>query len=97
LYDVDSDPLESKNIIKRYPEIAEEMRAYMKRVFTIPVDDIERRAKQLHENVKILKQCDFDDEKERWHAPECARDYPKDMVTSKVYREYVQKKQEVSK
>ena len=50
-----------------------------------PVEEIRRRAQEFNENLKILGRCDFDDTKERWQVPECARNYPDPMVSSKRF------------
>lgn len=83
LYDLKKDPQEAENVIRRYPETAKKMKdALHGRCRS--VEEIKRSAADLQENLKILTKCSFDHDKERWHAPECARHYPEHMVKSKL-------------
>lgn len=85
LYDLAADPEESTNIIGEHPEIAAAMRDFMDRDCDVLYDEIERNAQKMKDNIGILLSCDFDDDVERWHAPECARHYPDPMVSSKRF------------
>lgn len=86
LYDLEHDPEESVNAAKEHPELVETMRAVLKKTCR-PVEEIRENAERLHENLKILAKCRFDDDTERWHAPECARHYPEHMVKSRLVPE----------
>lgn len=81
LYDLDADPKESVNVIGQYPEIAEKMYGALAG-YKVSLDEMKTRSEDLRRNLQILMKCDFDDEQERWHAPECARHYPEPMVKS---------------
>lgn len=83
LYDLEKDPEESLNVMKEHEELAERMRAALKDACS-PVEDIKKDAEKLYKNLKILCRCRFDNEEERWHAPECARHYPEHMVKSRL-------------
>lgn len=83
LFDLESDPLESHNVIKKYPNLVER---FQKELDTrcAGVEMIRRNAERFRANLKLLTKCDLDDYDERWHAPECARHYPNPMVKSKL-------------
>ena len=83
LYDDVEDPLESTNIIKEYPEIADKMRKAMDKLCDIPLERIEAEANRKKSSLKILEKCNFDGE-ERWHATEASRHYPENMISSKL-------------
>ncbi|WP_312425858.1 sulfatase-like hydrolase/transferase [Lacrimispora sp.] len=83
LYDLAKDPKESVNVIAEYPELAADMRAYLQ-VQCAPGEQIISHAQEQQENLQVLVKCNFDDEFERWHAPECARHYPDPMMKSKL-------------
>lgn len=84
LYDTDTDPLESTNMIAHYPEIAEKMRKAMDELCDVSIKEIQEDARKKKMSLKILSKCNFDLEEERWHAPESARYYPETMVSSKL-------------
>ena len=84
LYDLASDPREATNIISAYPEIAAHMRQAMDELCDICVDELQKEIKKDRESIRILSQCDFDNETDRWHATEAAREYPAEMVSSKL-------------
>ena len=48
------------------------------------LEQIERSDESQKQNLKILMKCNLDDEEERWHAPECARQRPELLVQSKL-------------
>lgn len=83
LYRLDIDPQEAVNVIGQYPEIAEKMNDYRKK-HTPNMEQIRRSAESQKQNLKILMKCNLDDEEERWHAPECARQCPELLVQSKL-------------
>lgn len=83
LFDLEKDPKESVNVISDYPELVEKMRSLLLKSCR-PVKEIENNARELIKNLEILTKCTFDDDNERWHAPECARHYPEYMVKSKL-------------
>ena len=85
LFDRKEDPQESVNRIGEQPELARKMRKLL-RERCAPVEKIRERAEKFNENLKILGRCDYDDETERWHAPESARYYPDPMVSSRLTR-----------
>lgn len=83
LYDLSNDPEELHNRIGDYPQLVEKMRTVLAQACR-PVEQIHANAEKLAENLMILRRCDFDDEQERWHAPECTRHYPELMVRSRL-------------
>ncbi len=85
LFDRKEDPQESVNRIGEQPELAGKMRTLL-RERCAPTEKIRERAEKFNENLKILGRCDYDDETERWHAPESARHYPDPMVSSRLTR-----------
>ncbi|NMA67204.1 MAG: sulfatase-like hydrolase/transferase [Clostridiaceae bacterium] len=85
LFDLDNDPNEAVNIIADYPELVEKMRSVLLKACR-PIEEIKENAKELNENLEILVRCTYDNEDERWHAPECARHYPEYMVKSKLVK-----------
>ena len=48
------------------------------------MDKIRENAIREKQNLSITMKCDFDSEEERWHAPDAARHYPEEMVSSKI-------------
>lgn len=82
MFDVENDPLETENVISKYPELANKMRSLLDERCR-SYDEIVRHADELRQSLPIMAKCDFDSE-ERWHAPEAARDYPEYMVSSKL-------------
>lgn len=84
LYDLRGDPEETVNVIDEYPEVVGAMRGFMDTHCDVSRREIEYNAQKMKDNIDILLSCDFDDEKERWHAPDAARHYPKHMVSSKI-------------
>lgn len=83
LFDLEINPQETENMIGEHPELVEKMRSMLAK-FCQPVEQIRERAVTLDKNLEILRRCNFDNEQERWHAPECARNYPDPMVKSKL-------------
>jgi len=82
LFDLETDPDETTNLAAARPELAAQMRAALERC--CPVEEIRANAQRLRENLPILMRCGFDAPDERWHAPACARNYPTQMVKSKL-------------
>ncbi len=84
MFDLEKDPEESQNVIQDHRQLADQMREYLAKS-CLSADRIRENAEKLDQNLKILGRCDFDSE-ERWHAPECARNYPEHMVSSRLTR-----------
>lgn len=86
LYDVEKDPEESRNVIQEQTELVKRMRETLAKTCR-PIGEIRANAEELYQNIQILRKCNFDDDTERWHAPECARNYPEFMVKSRLVSE----------
>lgn len=81
VFDVVSDPHEVNNIIASEKDFAAKARAFLKEK-CLPYEDIRKNAEREARDLSITMKCSFDSD-ERWHAPECARHYPEEMVSSK--------------
>ena len=83
LFDVISDPFETKNIIAEYPEIAEKLSGYIKDRMKKP-ETVLAEMDNLAANMKIISQC-RQEGKEEWKIREgLAREAPVPMVETKV-------------
>ena len=83
LYDLETDPEETKNVLSLYPEIAEKLKERLQAVCDVPLDRQREDMERLKKNLPILLACDLDSD-ERWLCPPCARDYPDHMTASRL-------------
>ncbi len=82
VFDIEKDPHEQNNIIASMPDLAQRCREFLASGCA-PKSVIEENARREAANLKIFTKCDFDSD-ERWHAPDAARHYPEEMVSSKI-------------
>ncbi|MBR5098138.1 MAG: sulfatase-like hydrolase/transferase [Spirochaetales bacterium] len=82
IFDIEKDPHEKCNLIASMPELAERCRAFLASKCA-SYSEIEKNAQREAEGLSIFTKCDFDSD-ERWHAPDAARHYPEEMVSSKI-------------
>lgn len=81
VFDIEKDPHETENIISSYSEFAKEAVSLLDEKCE-SFEKIVENAKKEEQNLSITMRCSFDSD-ERWHAPDCARHYPEEMVSSK--------------
>jgi len=82
IYDIEKDPHEKVNLIEGMEDLAERCRAFLK-MKCAPMEMIEKNAMEELKSFKIMSKCSYDSD-ERWHAPDAARHYPEEMVSSKL-------------
>lgn len=82
VFDVENDPHEVNNIISGESRFVEEARRFLEEKCE-KRETIRERAVMEAENLAITMKCSFDSD-ERWHAPDSARHYPEEMVSSSV-------------
>lgn len=82
VYDIERDPDEGENIIASMPEFAMRCREFLSS-HCAPYSEIKKNAEREAGNLAITMRCSFDSD-ERWHAPDSARHYPEEMVSSKM-------------
>lgn len=78
LFDLEKDPDELDNVIEKYPQVAEKMRAAASSYKSY--DEIMVHEEWVVRQLRLLMQCDFDDFEERWQCP------PIPMVENPVQR-----------
>jgi len=82
IFDIEKDPHETVNLIDKMPELAQRCRAFLKEKCA-PREKIEENAREEAKAFKLLSTCSYDSD-ERWHAPDAARHYPEEMVSSTI-------------
>ena len=82
IFDIEKDPHELNNVIADMPELAQRCRTFLADKCA-PKSEIEENARREAKGLGIFTKCSFDSE-DRWHAPDAARHYPEEMVSSKV-------------
>lgn len=83
LFDVMADPYETKNIIHKYPEIAERLSAYIKEHMKMP-ERVIKEMDNLKANMEIISRC-RQDINEEWQIKEgLAGDAPEPMIATKI-------------
>ncbi|MGN0850276.1 MAG: sulfatase-like hydrolase/transferase [Candidatus Ornithospirochaeta sp.] len=82
VFNISSDPHEVKNIISSNEAFVEEARRFLDEKCQ-KREVIKERAEREKEDLAITMKCSFDSE-ERWHAPDAARHYPEEMVSSTI-------------
>ena len=83
IFDIEKDPNESINLINELPELADKCKVFLN-TNCAQMDKIRENAIREKQNLSITMKCDFDSAEERWHAPDAARHYPEEMVSSKI-------------
>ena len=81
VYDISCDKHELDNIADSHQSFCKEARDFLNSRCAL-YETIKERAEWGRINLEITRKCSFDSE-ERWHAPDCARHYPEEMVSSK--------------
>ena len=82
MVDVPADTLEKNDVLPFNEALAARMRSLLDER-CLPLDRIRENAEEEKINLDVTMKCDFDHE-ERWRAPECARHYPEEMVSTKT-------------
>ncbi|MCI7607125.1 MAG: sulfatase-like hydrolase/transferase [Spirochaetales bacterium] len=81
VYDIEKDPHETENVISSHTEFASYARVFLDEKCE-SYERIKENAEKEGKNLSITMRCSFDSD-ERWHAPDAARHYPEEMVSSK--------------
>lgn len=68
LFDCENDPAERENVIEKYPEIAETLRAKTREYKDY--DRVMEHERWVMKQLRFLAKCDYDDPEERWQCPE---------------------------
>lgn len=82
VYDTENDRDESNNLISGLPDFVKRCREFLDSKCA-SYSEIKRNAERERANLDITMNCSFDSP-ERWHAPDSARHYPEEMVSSKI-------------